>query len=168
MKKWLKRIRGAIGVGLTWGVVWGLVGGVLEAVFGLPPGWSGADVVLQEFVRGFSVFSMIGFLGSGVFSIALGLEGRRRSFAEMSLPRFASWGALAGLTVGMILYADFVLTPSVRFSLAGVLMRAAIGVGAMAVIGAGSAAGSLALARRAEDRELLEAGEEALGLTEGA
>ena len=35
------------------------------------------------------------------------------------------------------------------------------------LMGAGSAAGSLALARRAEDRELLEAGEEALGLTEG-
>ena len=37
----------------------------------------------------------------------------------------------------------------------------------MALLGAGSAAGSLALARRAEDRELLEAGEEALGLIEG-
>ena len=37
----------------------------------------------------------------------------------------------------------------------------------LTVLGAGSAAGSLALARKAEDKELLEAGEEALGLTEG-
>ena len=41
-------------------------------------------------------------------------------------------------------------------------------VGIAALLAAGSAAGSLALARRAEDKELLEAGEEALGLTEGA
>jgi len=37
----------------------------------------------------------------------------------------------------------------------------------MTLLGAGSAAGSLALARKSEDRELLEAGEDALGLTEG-
>jgi hypothetical protein len=43
----------------------------------------------------------------------------------------------------------------------------ALFVGVVTLMGAGSAAGSLALARRAEDRELLEAGEEALGLTEG-
>ncbi len=39
--------------------------------------------------------------------------------------------------------------------------------GLVTLLGSGSAAGSLALARRSEDRELLEACEEALGLTEG-
>jgi hypothetical protein len=150
MKKWLRRVRGAIGVGITWGVVWGVVGGVLEAVFGLPPGSSGPGIVFQEFVRGFAALATFGFLGSGVFSIALGLGGRRRSFAEMSLPRFAGWGALAGLIVGLVLAVGTgVLTP-------GALT---IGVGVMALLGAGSAAGSLALARVADDRELLEAGE---------
>ena len=37
----------------------------------------------------------------------------------------------------------------------------------MTLLAAGSAAGSLALARKSEDRELLESGEEALGLIEG-
>ena len=158
MKRWLKRIRGAIGVGLTWGVVWGLVGGTLEAIFGLPPGSSGAGIVFQEFVRGFAAFAMIGFSGSAVFSMALWLGGRRRSFAEMSLPRFAGWGALAGSTAGLALYVGVgALTPSALV----------IGVGTMALLGAGSAAGSLALARVADDRELLEAGEEVrdVGLT---
>jgi hypothetical protein len=51
MKKWLRRIRGAVGMGLTWAVAWfvvpatvGLVGRVLglpilTAVGGLALGW---------------------------------------------------------------------------------------------------------------------------------
>ena len=30
MKKWLRRIRGALGVGLTWGAVWGGVAFILS------------------------------------------------------------------------------------------------------------------------------------------
>ncbi|MEJ2206883.1 MAG: hypothetical protein P8170_22575, partial [Gemmatimonadota bacterium] len=76
MKKWLRHLRGAIGVGVTWGIVWGAVGGVLEAIFGLPPGGSGVGIVLREFARGFGAWATFGFLGSGVFSVALGLAGR--------------------------------------------------------------------------------------------
>ena len=148
-------------------MAWGLLGGVLEAVFGLPPGWSGAGIIFQEFVAGFGAFAAIGFLGSGAFSVALGLEGRRRSFAEMSLRRFAIWGAMAGLLAGTTMY--LVLSPDMvgRFGLAGALLRVATVVSAMGLLGAGSAAGSLALARKSDDRELLEAGEELadVGLT---
>ncbi len=56
----------------------------------------------------------------------------------------------------------------ILLSIMGTTLPLLLGVGvASTLLGAGSAAGSLALARRAEDRELLEAGEEALGLTEG-
>ena len=74
MKKWLRRIRGAIGMGLTWG-------GLLAAIF--------------------------------VLAVALGRD-----------PAFLS---------NLVVVGPF-----------------------FAVAGAGSAAGSLALARRAKDRELLE------------
>ena len=74
----------------------------------------------------------------------------------MSVPRFAAWGALGG----------FLLTVFVQLSVGGPGLSI-IAATVTTLLGAGSAAGSLALARRAEDRELLEAGEEALGLTEG-
>ncbi|MEJ2206807.1 MAG: hypothetical protein P8170_22185, partial [Gemmatimonadota bacterium] len=78
------------------------------------------------------------------------------------------WGGLAGLTVGMVLYAPFVLTSGARFTLLEAVLRAALPMGMMAGIGAGSAAGSLVLARRADDRELLDASDEvaAIGLTD--
>lgn len=168
MRKWFRRLRGAIGVGVSWGVVWGLAGGVLEAIVGLPPGTDGAGVVLYEFARGFMAFAMIGFVGSGVFSVALGLGGRRRSFAEMSLARFGSWGGVAGLMVGLSLYSPVLLAPNGRFTLAEALLRATLAVGVTTALGAGAAAGSLALARMADDRELLAAGEEVadVGLTQ--
>lgn len=164
MKNWFRRLRGAFGVGVSWGVVWGLAGGVLEVVFGMPPGGSGLGVVLQEFARGFVAYAAIGFVGSGVFSVALGLGGRRHSFAEMSLPRFGTWGGLAGLTVGLVLYSPFLLAPSGRFSLAEALLRATLAIGVTTALGAVSATGSLALARMAHDRELLSAGEEVAGV----
>ena len=69
----------------------------------------------------------------------------------MSLPRFAGWGAVGGLL--LTIYFAFTWLP--LLSLQG--ERTA---GLLALLGAGSAAGSLALARRADDQELLESGEE--------
>ena len=100
----------------------------------------------------------MGFVGGAIFSVVLGIAEGRRRFDEMSLPRFAAWGALGGLLLSGLMTIDagtFTLAQLLEMGVTGILM------------GAGSAAGSLALARRAEDRELLEAGEEALGLTEG-
>ena len=47
----------------------------------------------------------------------------------------------------------------------GLTVAEVVFAGVVALMGAGSAAGSLVLARREDDRELLEAGEMALGLT---
>ena len=65
--------------------------------------------------------------------------------------------------MGGLFLSALVLSTTGTFTLALLLE---VGV-TLTFLGAGSAGGSLALARRAEDRELLEAGEEALGLTEG-
>jgi len=90
------------------------------------------------------------------------VEGRRR-FDQMSLPRFAGWGAAGGF----LLSAIFVLAVALAEDPAFLWNLVVLGP-IFAVAGAGSAAGSLALARRAEDRELLDAGEEAadVGLSE--
>src|SRR5688572_25829961 len=43
-----------------------------------------------------------GFLGGTLFSIVLGIAARRRRFDELSLPRFATWGAAGGLLLSFL------------------------------------------------------------------
>ncbi len=154
----LKRLRGAIGLGLTWAAGWAPVG----AVVGLVIGTSGvvpAGIGLWSVVQGNTLtFAALGFVGGSLFSGVLTLiEGRRR-FDQLSLPRFASWGAVGGITLGGLASALMMWGPGL----------VALKLGAAMLLGAASAAGSLTLARKANDRELLEAGEELVevGLSE--
>ena len=150
MKKWLKRIRGAVGLGLTWGAAWSALGAVLWLAGGTGP-LGLPDSLLAS--------AILGFVGGAIFSTVLGITEGRRRFDEMSLLRFAGWGALGGVILTL---------PYVLIVFPGALLVKVIIAGILALIGAGSAAGSLALARRADDRELLEHGADVadIGLTE--
>ncbi len=151
MKKWVRRIRGAIGMGLTWAMAWFGAGIVLLLVVGV----GAADVPFPLF------FGLLGFLAGTTFSGVLGVVEGRRRFDQMSLPRFAGWGAVGGLLLSVI----FVLAVAI----AGDTTLEILVLGPVfALAGAGSAAGSLALARMAEDRESLDAGANVAeaGLTE--
>ena len=156
MKRWLKRIRGALGLGLLWAAAWSGVGAIL-AVVTIVLG-SGAAVDIGVFA---GLLAVPGFVGGAIFSTVLGIAEGRRRFDEMSLPRFAGWGAVGGLLLAVLLW--FTGGSVGSFPTLGQVILASV----VTLMGAGSAAGSLALARKAEDRELLESGEEALGLTEG-
>ena len=84
----------------------------------------------------------------------------------MSLPRFAAWGAVGGLVVSMIpaaMVAMGLATPNIPLW----QITAAL-VGPLTLGSAIAASGSLALARLAEDRELLDASRDVadVGLTE--
>jgi hypothetical protein len=120
-------------------------------------GFGAADVPFPLF------FALLGFLAGVTFSGVLGIVEGRRRFDQMSLPRFAAWGAVGGLLLSGIFVLAAALggdtTPLEHLVLLGPVF---------ALSGAGSAAGSLALARRAEERELLEASEDVaeVGLTE--
>lgn len=143
MGKWTRRIRGAIGMGLTWALAWFGAGMILLVGSLLLSGSTGADV---PYPLGFGVF---GFVAGVTFSGILGiLEGRRR-FDQMSLPRFAVWGAAGGFLLAAIFVALVALVEDPAF-LGNLVVLGPV----FAVAGAGSAAGTLALARRAEDREL--------------
>jgi len=158
MKKWLKRIRGAVGMGLTWGAAWFGVGAILQPVT------AGAIVMVELFLGGLG-FAMMGFIGGAAFSVVLGIAEGRRRFDEMSLPRFAGWGAVGGFLIMVLVWV--VITSGLRVTLPFVLVAGVVGA-LGALMGAGSAAGSLALARKADDRELLEHGADVadIGLTE--
>jgi len=137
MKKWLRRIRGAIGMGLTWAIAWFGAGLILLLVVG----FGAADVPFPL------VFGLLGFLAGVMFSGVLGIVEGRRRFDQMSLPRFAVWGGIGGLVLSAIFVLAAALGGEALLVLGPVL----------ALAGAGSAAGSLALARMAEDRALLDA-----------
>ena len=91
MKKWLQRIRGAVGTALTWAVAWGGVGVILGPVVVLLSGW-GPGVMVTFVIDLVARLAAAGFIGGAVFSTVLGVVEGRRRFDEMSLPRFATWG----------------------------------------------------------------------------
>jgi hypothetical protein len=158
VNKWLRRIRGAVGTGLTWAVAWFGAGMIMLLGLLITTGSTGADV---PYPVGFGAF---GFVAGVSFSGVLGLVEGRRRFDEMSLPRFAGWGAAGSflLSVTFVLAVALVEDPSF---LGNLVVLGPV----FAVAGAGSAAGSLALARSVEDRELLATSEDVaeVGLSEG-
>ena len=143
MKKWLRRIRGAIGMGLAWAIAWFGAGVLLLMVVG----FGAADV---PFPLG---FGMLGFFAGATFSVVLGVVEGGRGFEQLSLPRFAGWGAVGGRLLAVI----FVLVGAL---LGDTTLDIVVLGSVFALAGAGSAAGSLALARRAEEPELPVTGED--------
>jgi hypothetical protein len=145
MKKWLRRIRGAVLTGLSWAVVWAPVAVLLGTTI-IDPDNSMDEMWVM-------IGAIPGFLGGVVFATVLGIAARRRRFEELSVPRFAAWGALAGALVGafpFLIGESSTAMPTWLF--------AGIVIGSISSMSALSAAGSLALARMGEARERLGAG----------
>ncbi len=115
MTKRQRRIRTAFLTGLTWAFIWVFVG-TSFMVLGSEPG-AATDMI--------NPFAAMGLFGGGAFSLA------RRRFEEMSLPRFAAWGVVGGLLLGVLWGPETLVTLSIA-----------------TLLGAGSVAGSLAGRRR--------------------
>lgn len=138
MRTWLRRLRGAVGIGLAWAGAWFGAGLVLLLIVG-------PDAADVPFPIG---FGFLGFLAGVTFSGVLGLIEGRRNFEQMSLPRFALWGGL-----GALLFAGvFVLVTDIPWSALAILGPV------FGLSGAACAAGSLALARKGSDRHALGGG----------
>jgi hypothetical protein len=137
MKNWWRRIRASVGMGLIWGVAWFGAGILLARV----PGFH-SDLPFAL------LFAPLGFVTGIIFSgILMGIEGRR-GFDRASLSRYAAWGAASGL----LLSGVFVLGAALR---GAALWGEFLVFGPpLAIASAVCAAGSLAIARRADRREL--------------
>ncbi len=152
---WLRPIRAAILMGLTWAVGWALVGMLIELIHNVWPNPLGSLVDIWPMTLGAPAF-----LSGLAFSMLLGIAGRRRRLGELSLPVFAALGAAGG---GMVSLAPAVM---VALGLASIdPPHTVMGVTfslmvPFAVVGATSAASSLALARRGERREGLVSSED--------
>lgn len=130
----LRRIRAVLGMGVTWAFAWSAVGAVPRWLLGFNP-----DAPFPI------IFGAFGFLAGITFAALIALIERRRRFDQMSLGRFAVWGALGGLLLG-----------------AGFAGLVSLGIGdaiavipAFAAASAACASSSLALARRAQRAELM-------------
>ena len=146
MGRWVRRVRASITLGLIWGVAWGM-GAVLIAaastLVGAPDDLFDAPA---------AAMAMPGFVGGVIFSVILGVLGRRHRFSELSVRRFAAWGALGGLLLALVplaLVTVGLATPNVsiwRFT--------AVLVPPLTLLCSASAAGSLMLARRLERNQV--------------
>lgn len=149
MTKWLRRIRGALGMGLVWAIAWAAIGGgVMEGI--VDPDGRILDMWPQT-------LAIPGFVGGVVFSGLLWLTEGRRRFEELSLRRF---GVIGGAT-GALLGAGVVTVAALTGARPTWLHFTTI-ASAATVLGAVSASGSLAIARKAGRRGALGGGVDSL------
>lgn len=132
MRTFLRRCRGALGFGVTWGVAWAAIFGALGLIIGvvdpdsIDPG--------EEPIRIAWIGALLGFVSGGAFAVLLSLADGRKTIRRLSLSRAALWGALGSAVFPL-------LTPANNSMLLFICP-----------IGAALAAGSVAIARRAELR----------------
>jgi hypothetical protein len=152
MTTWLRRIRGAVGMGIAWALIW--------AVSGLAIGVASNVLTFLPWHYFFSIWDaplpalgMPGFFGGVLFSAVLGTAARHRRFEELSVRKVAAGGALGGLLVGLIPGAMVAvgLAHLGRDGL-GVWKLTAVIAGPLVLLSSASAVVSLLLARMADDR----------------
>jgi hypothetical protein len=166
MTGWLRRARGAIGMGLTWAAGWAVAGLLIGVASLILPGIP----FIEVFDAPLPALAIPGFFAGVFFSSVLAVAGRRRRFRELSLPRFAAWGALGGLLLTMFPFALVAV---------GLASREGSEIGARQILvaitppfvllSALSATVTLLIARVAERRDSRELGEDVsdVELTEG-
>lgn len=166
---WLRRIRGAVGMGLIWATGWALAGlliGVASRLLPFLP-W---DAFFKVFDAPLPALAVPGFVGGVLFAGVLGVAERRHGFDELSLPRFAAWGAVGGVLLSLVPAAMVAVElASIGRPDTGLWQITAAIAGPLTLLSAVSASGSLVLARMGENRSSLDAGADVaeLGRTAG-
>ena len=153
MPRWLRVIRGMLGMGLTFAAG---VGVVASMVFGL--GWllTGSESGL-EMIRMVIASSIWAFPIGVAFSGVLAITARGRPFDKLSLPRVAALGAGGGL----LLFGLLAVNAWDSWSVMNAIANGAL----LTLLGGGSATATLMLARRAGPA--LKSGDESRSLGEG-
>ena len=146
MKGFLRRLRGIIGTGLTWAAGWAGISVVLSLIGGAPLRFLGL-VALSGSIQG--------FIAGGAFAVILSVAERHHTLADLSLRRVALWGGIGGSLLYLLLLP--VLLSSGIPLLGGMLVPLVTN----ALVGAGFASGSVAVARWGDER-LIEGHDEQL------
>jgi hypothetical protein len=137
-------------MGVTWAIGWAIFGVLIGITSRLFPGraW---DAFFNVFDAPLPALAMPGFVGGVIFSIVLGIVARGRKFSELSLPKFATWGAIGGLMLSLVPDAMVAVgLAELGTSELSLGRLTALIAGPLIVLSSASAAGSLLLARKAE------------------
>jgi hypothetical protein len=140
MKRLLRRVRGLLGVGISWGTLWGAIGAGIGFVLGLidPSLWA-LDNPVAVWGIGMGAYGFVSGVGFGTL-LSLG-EGSKL-LRELSLKRVALWGILGSAAVPLLFFPFFE---------AGTTLIDVLGaMGVTAMLGGTFAPGAVAIARRAE------------------
>ncbi|MGQ0767392.1 MAG: hypothetical protein ACT4OZ_17215 [Gemmatimonadota bacterium] len=99
--KLLRRVRGAIGMGVTWAAGWAATGILIGVASILTPGlpW---HLFFDVFDAPLPALAVPGFVGGALFSVVLGIAGRHRRFDELALGRLTALGAVGGFLLAMV------------------------------------------------------------------
>lgn len=149
MNRWLRRFRGIAGTALTWGVLWGIA----AIVFAIGLEIFGAGRTTTPFGRALAGIGLFfGFFGAwagAVFAVLMAASERRRTFSQLSALRVALWGIAGGVSLPLtIVLTQFEMMR--RIGPPDGFVRTLIFT---STLGALSAWGMLALARRAKGSE---------------
>ena len=100
MKNFVRRLRGLLGVGLTWGALWSVIGAGVGAVLGIvaPEMWGWSARVL-EWTIGMGLYGLVSGFG---FGSLLSLREGRRSVFDVPLRRAAIWGVAGAAAVPLL------------------------------------------------------------------
>jgi hypothetical protein len=132
MRNFLRKVRGALGIGATWAVAWGAIFTGIAFVIGI---FDPDSIDLGETpIRIGAIGGLFGFISGVAFGATLALADGRKVLSRLSVGRAALWGALGT--------ALFPLLTAVDDSMLILVCP----------IGAALAAGSVAIAKRAELR----------------
>lgn len=89
----LRRIRGALGVAVTWTIAWVAVSGVAHAV---TPTESGAFPTINSFLWNAMTWAISGTIGGLIFGMCLATDGRPQ-IRTLSVRRASLWGGASAI-----------------------------------------------------------------------
>ena len=139
---WLRQVRRAFVTAVTWGALWAPLGVIAGMI------WDPNDSLDEPWI---ALGAYPGFLCGLVFCALLALADGRRRLDELSPPRVAAWGALAGLFVMALPMTALLGTPNTEHPFWR--WRFAI-VAAVVVLSSMSAVVSVLVARTATKRRM--------------
>ena len=141
MRVFLRRLRGALGTGLTWAVGWGVLGAVHGLLIGIikPWQWEFYNPILTT-ALGYGIAGLVA--GTGFAALLASLD-RAKTLEGLSFRRLGVWGAAGGALVPVLVHLTRGLTSSAGWG--DVAVTALV----TATMGGLSAAATLRVARTA-------------------
>lgn len=138
----VRRLRGLLGVGITWGVLWATIGTIVGFVLGVVApesgGWTGR---ITDWMIGLGLYGLVSGVGFGAF---LALRERNRTISDISLGRAAVWGVIGAALAPLVFLGLGAFPP-------GTTTAAVVGaIAVTASLGGAVAPAALVIARRAE------------------